>query len=137
MTKTLKWRPGGHDLSGYTLGSGSAGPSSLPLTCGRLSGRRSHCKDGNVRAARQGIVDARGVGPSGGYRSRYVVESLSNPHVHPPLGSHGWQTRKAVHCARERVICSVRVTAAAAGTVAVSASSHQTAYEESSGVGRG
>ena len=25
---------------------------------------------GNVRASRQGIVDARGVGPSGGYRSR-------------------------------------------------------------------
>ena len=37
---------------------------------------RSRCKDGNVRAARQGIVDARGVGPSGGYRSQHVVESL-------------------------------------------------------------
>jgi|SRR5215469_2555636 len=29
MTKTLKRCPGGHDLSGYTLGSGSAGSSSF------------------------------------------------------------------------------------------------------------
>ena len=29
MTKALKRCPGGHDLSGYTLGSGSAGSSSF------------------------------------------------------------------------------------------------------------
>ena len=41
-----------------------------------VSGWRVCYEDGNVRAARQGIVDARGVGPSGGYRSQHVVESL-------------------------------------------------------------
>jgi hypothetical protein len=48
-----------------------------------VSGRRARSEDERVRAARQGIVDARGVGPSGGYRSRYVVESLGNPHAYP------------------------------------------------------
>ena len=40
---------------------------------------------GNVRASRQGIVDARGVGPSGGYRSRYVVESPGQSARVPPI----------------------------------------------------
>lgn len=51
-----------------------------------VSGRRACYEDGNVRVARQGIGDARGVGPSGGYRSRYVVESPGKPHAYPPMG---------------------------------------------------
>ena len=41
-----------------------------------VSGRRIRYGDASVRAARQGIVGARGLDPSGGYGSRYVVESL-------------------------------------------------------------
>ena len=32
-----------------------------------------------------GILDARGDGSSGQYRSRYVIESLGNPHAYPPF----------------------------------------------------
>jgi hypothetical protein len=42
-------------------------------------------RTGTSEPPRQGIVDARGVGPSGEYRSRYVVESPSNPHAYPPM----------------------------------------------------
>ena len=69
----------------------------LVRECSALSPRRTHyfaamryvgspciwhagpLEDANVRAARQGIVDARGVGPSGRYRLRCVVESPWQP----------------------------------------------------------
>src|SRR5260370_13321650 len=51
----------------------------------RVPGRRALLEDANVGAARQGMVDARGVGPSGRYRLRGVVELPGNPHAYPPL----------------------------------------------------
>jgi len=50
-------------------------------------------EDGNVRAAREGTVDARGVGPSGGYRSQYAVESPGKRHAYPPKWGAVWLGR--------------------------------------------
>jgi len=62
-------------------------------------GIRSPCVAGgplrgrDAQAARQSIVDAHDVCPSGGYRSRYMVESPANPRTVPPhtrLLARGW-----------------------------------------------
>ena len=45
----------------------------------RITGTRVRLEDANVRATRQGTVDARGVGPSGRYRLRCVVTSPWQP----------------------------------------------------------
>lgn len=45
-------------------------------------------ENGDGRAAREGIVEPYGVGTSG-YRLRYVVESLGNPHAYPPNRHQG------------------------------------------------
>src|SRR5690348_10492310 len=49
----------------------------------RVPARRAPLEDANVRAARQGTVDARGVGPSDRYRLRCVVASPGHP-AHVP-----------------------------------------------------
>jgi hypothetical protein len=60
-------------------------PRGAPLSCRdevsrvTVSGMRAPLEGANVRAARQGMVDARGVGPSGRYRLRCVVESPWQP----------------------------------------------------------
>ena len=71
----------------------------------RVSGGRDRYEDWNVRAARQGIVDARGVGPSGGYRSRYVVESPGNAHAYPPMDGTTNPSLPAVRCDRMVILC--------------------------------
>ena len=57
----------------------------------RVPGSRAPLEDANVRAARQGTVDARGVGPSGRYRLRCVVAS--------PMATRT-RTRRSVRCGR-------------------------------------
>jgi hypothetical protein len=54
-----------------------------PCTC-----QAGPLEDANVRAARQGTVDARGVGPSGRYRLRCVVASPWQP-ARVPADLHG------------------------------------------------
>src|SRR5712691_12775660 len=65
-----------HDIESWMLISGAG-------VCGmsdhRVPGGRAPLEDSNVRAARQGTVDARGVGPSGRYRLRCVVAPLWQP----------------------------------------------------------
>jgi len=69
------YRPG-YGLHGFVLRAHS---HAAMRYVGSLSGRRPCDEDRNVRTASQGIVDVRGVGPSIGYRSRYVVELPNNP----------------------------------------------------------
>ena len=61
-------------------------------------------EDGNVRAAREGIVECCGVGTSG-YRLRYVVESLGNPPA-DSLWPATWSPRCTPSVAPKRVICA-------------------------------
>ncbi len=62
----------------------------------RVPGRRAPLEDANVRAARQGTVDARGVGPSGRYQLRCVVASSWQPARVPALPASACDRKRSI-----------------------------------------
>jgi hypothetical protein len=80
-----------------------------------VPGTRVRLEDANVRATRQGTVDARGVGPSGRYRLRCVVTSPWQP-ARVPAVRRGRRV-DADHCAGDADPGILRATSRSRGRI--------------------